>query len=92
LLEVLDAWDDTVELDTADAVERLRAILHDRVRAPRLVDAAAEEPPTDRECLRVLLDTDDALRPLSTRLPPTSPTATVKAVSVFGPALTGASA
>lgn len=92
LLEVLDTWDDTVELDTADAVERLRTILRDRVRARRLVDAAAQEPPTVRERLRVLLDSDDALRPLSAKLPPASPTTSARAVSVFRPVLAGVSA
>jgi hypothetical protein len=92
LLEVLDSWDDTVELDTAEAVERLRAILRDRVRTRRLVEAAVEEPPAVRERLRVLLDTDDTLRSLSAKLPPASSAASARALSVFEPAFSGASA
>ena len=44
LLEVLDDWDDVVELSPEDAVTRLRRLIGDSVRPDRIAAAAKTEP------------------------------------------------
>jgi hypothetical protein len=55
LLEVLDDWDDVVELNSEDAVRRLSHLIGDSVRPDRVAAAATTEPARVRERLRALL-------------------------------------
>jgi len=56
ILEVLDAWDDVLEVSRTAAVNLLAAILLDgAVRPVRLVAGSLDEPPAVRERLRVVL-------------------------------------
>lgn len=55
LLEVLDDWDEVVELPLHDAVGRLRSLLGEAIRPDAVADAAETEPARVRERLRALL-------------------------------------
>ena len=62
LLEVLEDWDDVVELSPEDAVTRLSRLIGDSIRPDRVAAAARTEPARVRERLRALLrvaGTDD---------------------------------
>ncbi|MFV9672719.1 MAG: type IV toxin-antitoxin system AbiEi family antitoxin domain-containing protein [Acidimicrobiia bacterium] len=74
LLEVLDSWEEVVELVATEALERLRVILlAGTVRPDRLVRASGNEPARVRERLRFLLELagedrlSESVRPASTR-------------------------
>lgn len=56
ILEVLDAWNDVLEVSRTAAVNLLAAILLDgSVKAARLVAGSLDEPPAVRERLRAVL-------------------------------------
>lgn len=56
VLEVLDAWDDVLEVSPAAAANLLAAVLLDgSVKPARLVAGALDEPPAGRERLRAVL-------------------------------------
>jgi len=56
ILEVLDAWDDVLEVSPAAAADRLAALLLDgSVKPARLVAGSLDEPPAGRERLRAVL-------------------------------------
>jgi len=56
ILEVLDAWDDVLEVSRATAVNLLAAMLLDgSVKPARLVAGSLDEPPAGRERLRAVL-------------------------------------
>lgn len=72
ILEVLDSWEDVVELDASSALERLVAVLRDaEVRPRKLVEAARSEPARVRVRLRYLLERA-AVRTDEASLPPAS--------------------
>lgn len=56
VLEVLEDWDEVVELPDRDAVTELVDVLRKRVDVARLARAAISERPLVRERLRMLLD------------------------------------
>ena len=72
LLEVLDSWENAVELAPADALERLGEILRDgTVRPERVAQAAGSEPARVRERLRLILEFADEVS-LAEEVPPAS--------------------
>lgn len=57
ILEVLDNWEDTVELDAPAAVARMAAVLcSEDIRVPQLAKVAVHEPARVRARLRHLLE------------------------------------
>jgi Family of unknown function (DUF6088) len=71
-LEVLDAWEDVVEVSASEAVDKLSARLRDDPEGTdRLVNSAAHEPARGRVRLRWLL-TAAGLADLANRIPPAS--------------------
>lgn len=55
IFEVLEEWDDVVELPTDEAISEIVTVLRMRVRVDRLARAAKSERPVVRERLRALL-------------------------------------